>query len=549
MNKLTLLILCLLAFHATGAKTAYRSQENESKVSLQSLENISRCVTIPSKIKSQLSEKPVYNAPDGEKIYYARTSYGYYYDWDTFTFGKREGGISIIYAEDGNAYIHNPISGWATNSYLQGKMTDDGITVTLPQLILEEPDFDNPSHTILFYAAVMKCIDSGKDYVTYEVVEEDITFLIDAEGNISYNLSQNTESPESEMILGLCDDLGTLYFGDAAQFLNKVTLEAVEPPATLQCEEWRLYADGEYHRVNLGFDNEDVYLQNFDYIYAPDTWIKGKKEGDYITFESGQFLAETEGFFYRFLAATYGNAGYSIEPDISFFFDRDKNMMTVDEEQIMVSNPMLNSISYRYPQFMTYYNPVLKLQTGTPTSNVPQNPKFVAYLDQTEVSGMYFCEFDIYAFSTDYDPIDPSQLSFIVFIDDVAIDNFASDPRSIYFPYGFWGDAPNYMTIYQLGTNVVMYMFDGCQSIGMQLVNTTPDGEEYESALVTYNVDDETVTIEGESGVAIATTDDIVSSECYDLTGIKCNLPSKGLHIILDRHSDGTVTTRKVMVK
>ena len=224
--------------------------------------------------------------------------------------------------------------------------------------------------------------------------------------------------------------------------------------------------------------------------------------------------------------------------------------MKAEENQCMVSNPVANTISYSYPQFMSYDSPVLKSASAGITSNVPQNPKFVAYLDMTDISGMYFCEFDIYPTSIDFDPLPTSQLSFRVYINDAIIDNFASDPLSTDFPYGFWGEDFNVMTILQLGTNVVMYLyFEGCDSIGMQLVNTTPEGEEYESALVMYDVESETVSIIETSDVGIVVANDIVSSEHYDINGIKCDPLSKGLHIIIDRHSDGSVSSRKIIVK
>ena len=550
MNKFTFLCYSLLAGLSTIAQPSIPKMESESPSSLQVLAPSSRCINAPLKAASHLPDQPIYNAPDGEKVYYNRTAYGYYYDWDTFTFGKREGGISIIYAEDGNAYIHNPISGWGTNSYLQGEITGEGIEVTLPQLIAEEPDFENPGQTIFFYAAVMKCIDSASDYVTYEVIEENVTFLIDADGNISYNLSENQETPGYERIIGLCDDRGNLYFGDAAQYLSKVTLNAITPPSGLECEDWLLYADGDSHRVQLGFDGNDVYLRNFDYIYAPNTWIKGSVDGDNITFDSGQFLAENEGFFYWFVAATVNNNVYSIEPGITFFYDREKSMMRANNDQYMVSNPFTNSISNLYPRFMSYYNPVLKQPSAGITSNVPQNPKFIAYLDQTLWADRYFCEFDIYTASIDYDELDPSQLFYRLYINDAALDNFAVRPLTSDFPYGFWGEEFNYISIFQFGTNVVIYLyFEGCDSIGMQLFNATPDGEEYESALVTYHVDTDTVTIEQEASASMIPSDDIVSSEYYDINGIKCNQLSKGLYIIREHHSNGAVTSRKIMVK
>lgn len=547
MNKITLLCGCLLACFATSAQPMLPNQKTDSRPSLQSLELNARCVNSPLNVMTTRAEEPIYEAPEGEKVLYERTSYGYYYEWDTLQFGKREGGISIVYTEDGEAYIRNPVAGWGTNTYLRGTMTDEGIEVTLPQLIDVEPDFENIGGTILFYAAVMKCVDSSDDYVTYEVVEENVTFLIDDEGNISFNLSGNDQTPNKDIIMGLCDDQGRLFFGDAAQYLTKVNLSNITPPEGLELEDWQFYAYGEPHSIKVGFDGEDIYLRNFDYVYTPRTWIKGKIDGDNVTFESGQFLAEEYGYFYYFLAATLENNLYAIEPSITFQYSREKNMMTVPEGQCMVSNPRLSSISNTYPDYMPYEDPVIK-KSGFISSYVPANPKFIGFVDFFFEMGMNYCEFHLYPYSEDYDPIDTSQLSFRLYINDEMVDNFSPGSNMTDFPYGFWGEDPNLMTIFQLGTNLVMYLYDrNIKSIGVQLINTTPEGEEFESALVIYDVTTDSVIIDQEDGVEMLLGDDVVSSEYYDLNGLRCDPTSKGLHIIVERHSDGSITSRKVM--
>lgn len=514
------------------------------------------CRGLDLKTRASETGNPIYLAPEGEKIIYERIAYGYYYDWDIFSFGRREGGINITYGTDGYAYIHNPISGWATNTYMKGELKDGKIEVELPQVIYMENDFENPGEKILFYAAVMNCKNAGTNFATYEVVEENATYIINEDGSINLNIGLNEnlaepdEFPYSDKILGLCDDRGNLYFGDAAQFLYKKELTPIVPPSDLTLDNWLLYVNGEAHEIQLGVQGNDVYLGNFDDIYTPDTWIKGKKDGNLISFESGQFLEETNGFLYHFLAATNSGREYTINPEIVFSYDEEKTLMTTGADYCMVANPILSSISFNYPEFMSYKDPVLKWVTETPASNIPLDPHFYAYLDYTSWAGMYFCEFDIYTASIYFDPIPESQLFFRLFVNGDEIEEFSSYPPSYDFPYGYFGEDPDYMSILQLGTNVVMYLyFEGCESLGMQLINKTPDGTIYESAIVTYDVATDTVSTDYNAGVGTVSTAEIISSEYYDLNGMKLNSPKPGINIKRNTHSDGTVSVKKIFLR
>ena len=83
----------------------------------------------------------------------------------------------------------------------------------------------------------------------------------------------------------------------------------VTPPEGLQTESWMLtaqrYDASEYTvdaflSVNVAFDGQDVYVQGLN-MYLPDTWVKGTRNGNQLTFAASQYygeLADDEGTGY-----------------------------------------------------------------------------------------------------------------------------------------------------------------------------------------------------------------------------------------------------------
>ena len=74
----------------------------------------------------------------------------------------------------------------------------------------------------------------------------------------------------------------------------------VTPPEGLQTESWMLtaqrydasdYTVDAFLSVNIGFDGQDVYVQGLN-MYLPDTWVKGTRNGNLLTFAANQYYGE-----------------------------------------------------------------------------------------------------------------------------------------------------------------------------------------------------------------------------------------------------------------
>ena len=495
------------------------------------------------------------NAPNGTKQLYSRASEGFYYDWSDRTYGEREGGISIISGEDGFIYIHNPISGFATGSFLKGVKEGNQIKIELPQLLYREQNVET-GEMLYFEAAILENNSDNATFFNYcKSKDTELIYTIAEDGTISFNFTTDEDNQYPSKIFGIITTTGEFYVGDGSQTLTPVDYATVTPPEDLELTDWVLFdsGTGDDHNVSMGFDGNDVYLYNFDNIYARHSWIKGKIDGNVVSFPTEQFLGEYNGYFYWYLAADFYETPdtYYFDPitSIDFEYNREKRMMTTPEHASMVANPRKEIIGLDYPEFMWYEKPVIKILSDTPSSYIPQNPRFIGFVDYFQNLGYNYCEFGIYPLSLDYDILDTNNLYFRLYLNGVAEEVFQSE-GNFDFPFNYFGEDPDTLVIQSFGGNVGLFlMMDGLETIGIQLVNIGPDKEIYATDIVTYNIDTGEVT-EGETeSVEALYSGDVVSTEYYDLSGNKLPRIKSGIVLQRQRYSDGSIKTRKLIFK
>lgn len=528
---------------------------NERTTSLQML-SPSKVFENNKILKLEEPEIPVYMEPQGVKTYYDRSSYGFFVQWMWLYFGSRQGGISVIEGEDGFTYIHNPFSGWCTNSYLKGIREGNKIKVEVPQIIYEEEDIYNPGEILSFYAVMMNRFEDENGNSDYEVADDVdyVIYEIDEEGNISLNTGYEPEMGEfgnyiePETIFGMCDQNGLFYVGDAIQNMNIADVSPIMPPSNLEKEEWILYAFGSGHSVEVGFDGTDVYLYNFDDDYAPGTWIKGYLDNNYITFPSGQFLIETNGFLYRYLAADIVNGMMTVKDSVTFKYDMEKKLMITGETDCLVSNPVPDSITFDYPYYHYYENPAIKYPSENISSFTPQNPKFSYYRKYSDYN---YAEFIMYAMSEDFDELNKEEMFFRLYIDGEPLSFMSEETGNEFFdlPLGYNFEYPDYVTFECFGTYHNFYLyFDGFDTIGVQLFNNSENGITYSSDIVTYDIATGNVYVDSTTGINNKSLEsEIVSIEYFDLGGQKIQNPDKGIFIVKKKMADGTFLVSKII--
>lgn len=496
-------------------------------------------------------------APEGNSQLYTRNSVGFYYNWGEIEYGQREGGISIIDGEDGFTYIHNPMAGWATGSYIKGVRNGSQIKVELPQLIFRDTDVET-GQMVYYNAAIVENISNYPTSYNYQLSDEtELILNINSDGSLSFDFGEEEEeSTFPSKLFGMITTKGEFFVGDVSQTLTPVDYKPVTPPEGLETSNWELfdYGTGDNHTVSMGLDGNDVYLYNFDSVYARRSWIKGTIDGDVISFPTQQFLGEYNGYFYWYLASDYYETQdtYSFEPieSVDFEFDRKKMMMmSTSENASMVANPRKEKIGLDYPEFMWYEKPVIKMITEIPSSNIPQNPRLIGFVDYFQYLGYNYCEFGIYPISIDYDPLNTENLYFHLYLNGVAEELFQSE-GNFDFPFNYFGENPDTMVVQSFGGNVGLFlMMDGLETIGIEMVYYAKDGEVYNTDIVTYNIETGETTVGDNEGVDEIYAGEVVSTEYYDISGHKLQHPQNGLVIQRQRYSNGSVKTRKLMLK
>lgn len=266
---------------------------------------------------------------------------------------EQEGTLSIVFADDNKVYIQRPVSWSYYNGWVEGTLSEDGKTITVPmgQYIAYAYSLE-----MAVQVGVFTYDESGNTYV-YDPSVDELTYTIHEDGSIS-------QDDTDEFII-----LGTMNraFGQAFQYLDYEWLQAgdygsvyipldehpVTPPEGLTTEnyilttavndgyEWEPYQA----TVAMGFDGDDVWLQGIC-SYLPEAWIKGTRNGNTITFPNSQLLGSYEVLLY-FKAADFNPVnGNTIQKDMVLTFDGENTLYTYDYVFISVDKNTISYINY-----------------------------------------------------------------------------------------------------------------------------------------------------------------------------------------------------------
>lgn len=187
--------------------------------------------------------------------------------------------------------------------------------------------------------------------------------------------------------------------------------------------------------------------------------------------------------------------------------------------------------------------------TEIPSSSIPQNPRLIGYVEYFPYLGYNYCEFGIYPISVDYDLLNTENLYFHLYLNGVAVEVFDSE-GNFDFPFSYFGEDPGTLVIQSFGGNLGIFpMMDGLETIGVELVYYGADNEIYTTDLVTYHIETGEVTTGDTEGVEELYVGDVVETEYYDISGHKLNRPQHGLVIQQQRYSNGSIKTRKLLLK
>lgn len=364
--------LANMKFTRTQPKTTQTTDLQNKKMSVKNMEtnHVATGWHAPKQAGTIITE-----APQGEVKYYTRSGNAYYRNGSSIYHGEQEGVIEIVFAENNEVYMLNPVSYFSASSYVKG--TIEGNTITVPT--------EQQLYNWTSYGAVLAWWnydgENSSGYGTKDTETTEVTYTVDdAAGTITLN-----GSSETHLLAAVYDDDDTwVGYADYNTVYTLTQLpDVVTPPEGLEAQSFYYTGkvDGENldATVNIVVDGNDYYIQGLGRTAADagilvDAWVKGTLNGNTLTIPTGQYMGMYNGDFIYLVGA---DASSNIM-DITLTYDADAETFTFD------NNYYINAVTDR----VYYWS---KYTAGNVISkNPPVEPELVTPPAGTEAEDYVF---------------------------------------------------------------------------------------------------------------------------------------------------------------
>jgi hypothetical protein len=487
--------------------------------------------------KAAATNDIIYEAPEGRVENFYRNSYAYYVFY-YYAMEDQDYGFAgeVVFADNGDVYIKNPISTVALDSYIKGHLDNDVISVELPQKVYEE-EYEGVTYEYSLYA------------VTYDP-DEDEASLADNQ-TVTFSYKDGVIKQNEDVILGLCDpDTGEwTYYGDTNfEFypFNDTLVSA--PSANAEAKLYAFSTDAGASKINVLKDGNDVYFQGLSQ-YFPEAWVKGSIDGTEVTIPSEQYVGVDYYHYVYFYGAKaveaymedydYYYTSYELTENLKLQYDADADTYTFDENTGIVYN--LGKEEYYADDSFIGYKIVPQ---GDISESIPSDPAILDDMDYDDEYGYGGFAFSFYDTDTKGNILPTDQLYYNVYVDGEVFTLY-SDEYDLLDEYEELTDIPYDFTndddVIAYGTtHYFFYYFEGAESIGVQTIYKSANGNEYRSNIVYVGTD-------GVNNVLNDAAKTVKSETYYDLTGRIINTPANGLFIKKTTFADGSSKAVKVV--
>lgn len=495
----------------------------------------------------------------------------------------------IVFGEDNKIYFRDLMDfGW--DSYVEGTLEGNTITVKLPQTVYKE-DFSWAENPYYHNLCVMTQQGEGTS-LSFELDPEitEVTYTIDNlnkitldplpegkalgimtyfEGKI-YDNEADEDAGNDNYTIGWLD-----YWSGAADFtqiFNPLGMEMIEWPKGLQPVQYHVVINGYNYPVNIGFQGEYMYIQGLgDSSYIDNFVIRANVDGNKVSIPQNQYIGvfswDNEMVVTKCGYLQDSNIKFS-EDEISFDFEMDADRQTltpVDKEMYLCFAYMLqidsstnqNGIVYTF-----YFNDFYIFHKDS-YPGIPMNPK-ILYYDETNFPqyGYNSIHFEMQSLSTAGDVILTGNLYYSIYLDGDLI-TFEYEPGVEVGEYSKYALLPeptnevpflftnnNEFYIWDEVEREVGFYYEGVTTVGVQAVYYCDDVKTV-SDIVTLNLETQEITnIPAEAGVNLLPVDaEILSVQYYDLNGRKISNPQNGIFIKKAVLANGKILTSKVALK
>lgn len=251
-----------------------------------------------------------------------------------FYVGYQEGKVSIVFAEDGKVYMKNPLMAMAYDTWVEGTLSEDGTTITIPmgQVLYHSPYYD--ADVILSWGSTSEAAINWDTYeleVNYtpdESVEAAI-FTIDGD---KIRL-ENSAGKAMEYLTG--EDLAefaatglTAIWADTRGWVQTIEwntvltqIPAPKPavPANPEVIEWRdMGNESGYNRLQFNINPVDVEGNPLDIEQGSLTYSVFTDDDQIFTFDAEDYYWDFDGA--EVTEVPYGQYSYNFSPESIFFY-------------------------------------------------------------------------------------------------------------------------------------------------------------------------------------------------------------------------------------
>ena len=467
-------------------------------------------------------------------------SEGFISQWGMIYEDKKDGvARDFVIGDDGAFYMKNPISFQPTDSWIKGeKGVGDTIVFKLPQQIyLLDNGYDTP---VKYYASRMN----------FQLVDGENQYVIDDKSQDMKFVWRNDSliKADNEALLGMTSEMGAWNgLGDLVSetTLNPFTNAAPKDPSKAQKYIFTFHPSERNTTQRISqvvIEGDDFYANNID-SKVPEAWIHGKIDGTKVTFDGPQYLGldkDASQFRFNFPAnVAYNEETYTTDyltlSNVTFDYDPATKNLSGCKYGFM-SNYGYRLIAMEMEVMM---QPTFEVWNGTVAK--PQNPVIVNYQPATTQGGWII--FSLSRNNVDNSFMDQNNVFFNIYFDDELVTFYPDQYTGLTeemtdVPVDF-ADARYDFLSFGSQHRVVIYD-SGFTRCGVQALYKDGDNTLYSD--IVYS--DGTV-----SGISNATAGAPVGMTYYDLSGRTVAHPQHGIFIQKSIATDGTMHTRKVVVK
>ena len=494
---------------------------------------------------------------------------------------------------DGNdAYFLDIVTGAPMGTYVKATLQGDELVLPMNQTVLtfEDEDYDINMGLLRPIITIDKSSGDEDVYIWFEYSDDydSMSYKKDERGGwVLQNMPAKYSTADIDparyglpnYVVGYyyTDEYDWSGYCDIYQAYDEFNFEPTVLPDGLPFQKMT-YINNEGMGVIVSVYEADnaLYLKGLS-AYLPDAVVKGdiSDDGKRISVAPNQYIGTEENVYYVITTTVkidnkndLGNLDKIevIEDGTPAYFNLERDASTGKILSI-TSDDSPYCLSFNDDPF--YFYPVdiftdLNLTLQESFAGTPSTPTKAYYEDYSTLMGANYLFFELSSFAANGDIIDINNLYYAVFINGDIVEfeeengfNLLEEEITMYsgikqpttlIPYTF----ANNIDLYEDngGTFIVGLYAEGIDTVGVESVYKC-DGVTTYSGLVTIDTltGEESIVDPIETKVEILKYEDVVSTEYYDLRGMKISHPTKGLYVKKYNLKDGSSKTTKVLVK